>query len=277
MSKAPTWPATLTLTSPVTLGLGRVLLGLLLIGDVVRRWGDLDVWYTNAGLMPNHTMLWAAQARFHFSAFFSVGDLHEARFLVVLSLLVYVGLTVGWRTRLMTFLAMLAHVSLDCRIHYLLNGGDFALACLLVWANFLPLGGWFSVDALLKKVRHTRLVVAKDGLASLTLDPAAPEGLFEPPREVRVWGYACLVLQVAVIYFFNYVHKDGSGWREGRVLYDVLHQDRIATWLGVQARQYLTPDISLFATRSTQVIEAALPALLLTPLLSGWGLSLIHI
>ena len=50
-------------TSPVTLGIGRIALGLLVLGDVLRRWTDLDVWYTNAGLMPNHTMLWAPQAR----------------------------------------------------------------------------------------------------------------------------------------------------------------------------------------------------------------------
>jgi len=263
------WPAFLTTTSPVTLGLGRILLGLLLIADAVRRWGDLDVWYTNAGLMPNHTMLWAPQARFHLSAFFSLSDLHEARFVLLLTLLVYAALMLGWRTRLMTFLAMLAHVSLDCRIHYLLNGGDFALACLLIWANFLPLGAWLSVDALIAKVKASRLVVGKDGVASLKLDPAAPAGLFEPPKELRVLAFACLVLQVAVIYFFNYVHKDGSGWFEGRVLYDVLHQDRIATWLAVQVRPLLTPEISLFGTRATQVIEAALPALLLAPVASA--------
>ncbi len=266
---AVSWPVSLTLTSPVTLGLGRILLALLLLADGIRRWGDLDVWYTNAGLMPNHTMLWAPQARFHLSAFFSMSDLHEARFLLLASLVIYLGLLAGWRTRLMTFLAMLAHVSLDCRIHYLLNGGDFALACMLVWANFLPLGSWLSVDALLAKLRASRLVVNKQGVASLSLDAAAPPELFQPPSEVRVWAAVCLVAQVAVIYFFNYVHKDGSGWREGRVLYDVLHQDRIVTWLAVQVRPYLTPEISIFGTRSTQVIEAALPALLLTPLASA--------
>jgi hypothetical protein len=49
--------------SPVTLGVARVGLALLLLFDLLRRWTDLDVWYTNAGLMPNHTMLWAPQSR----------------------------------------------------------------------------------------------------------------------------------------------------------------------------------------------------------------------
>lgn len=119
------------LTSPVVLAAGRIWLALLLLVDVVRRLGDLDVWYTNQGLMPNHTMLWAPQARLGWSVFFGVSELHEARFVVALIVLVYVGLLVGYRTKLMQVLALLAHASLDCRVHFLINGGDAALSVLL--------------------------------------------------------------------------------------------------------------------------------------------------
>ncbi len=254
-------------SSPVTLGLGRVVLALLLLGDVVRRWTDLDVWYTNQGLMPNHTMLWAPQMRLGFSIFYSVSQLHEARFFVVLIIFVYLALLVGWRTRLMQVLALLAHVSLDCRVHYLTNGGDVALSVLLLWTLFLPLGGWLSVDALRLAMRRSRLSLGADGVASLVVDPSTPDALAAPAPRFD-WAAGALVAQLAVIYFFNFVHKDGSGWREGRVLLDVLNQNRIATAVAVWVRPYLTYEISLIGTRATQTAEALLPALLLLPVKS---------
>ena len=130
--KASRFGQHLLTASPVTLGIGRIGLALLLLFDVLRRWEDLDVWYTNAGLMPNHTMLWAPQARLGFSIFYGVSELHEARFFVGLIVLVYVGLLLGWKTKLMQVLALAAQLSLNCRIHYLTNGGDVALSVLLV-------------------------------------------------------------------------------------------------------------------------------------------------
>jgi hypothetical protein len=252
-------------TSPVTLGIGRVGLGLLVLGDVLRRWGDLDVWYTNAGLMPNHTMLWAPQARMGISIFFSVSQLYEARFFVVLIVLVDLLFLVGYRTKLMHALALLAQVSLNCRVHYLTNGGDVALSVLLLWTLFLPLGEWLSVDALLLAMKRSRL---KDAL-TLEVDPAHPDAL-KAPQPRFDWAAGALVAQLAVIYFFNFVHKDGSGWREGRVLLDVLNQNRIATPLAVWFRPHLTPELSLLLTRFTQGVEAGLPVLALLPVRSLW-------
>jgi hypothetical protein len=231
--------------SPVTLGFGRIALALLLIGDAARRWTDLDVWYTNAGLMPNHTMLWAPQMRYGFSVFFSVSQLHEARFFVLLFIAVYFGLLVGWRTKLMQILALLAHVSLDCRVHYLTNGGDVALSVLLLWTCFLPLGEWLSVDAMRKGVRA-------------------------PPPKRFDWAMGGLCAQLAVIYFFNYVHKDGAGWHQGRVIIDVFNQNRIATPLAVWIRPYVTYDLSVWMTRSVLAAEASLPFLVLLPVHSLW-------
>jgi hypothetical protein len=255
--------------SPATLGVGRVALALLLLVDVLRRWADLDVWYTNQGLMPNHTMLWAPQARLGWSLFYGVSELHEARFFVALIMLVYLALLVGFRTKLMQVLALVAHVSLNCRVHYLTNGGDVALSVLQVWALFLPLGRWLSVDALAAKLYRARLRVTPDGDAELVTDPQTPE-LFARPAPRFEWAMGALALQLAVIYFFNFIHKDGPGWAEGQVVHDVLHQDRIVTALGVWCRSLVTPQVSWALTRATLVIEAALPVALLLPVPSAW-------
>jgi hypothetical protein len=66
------------------------------------------------------------------------------------------------------------------------------------------------------------------------------------------------------------VHKDGSGWAQGRVLIDVFNQNRIATPLAVWLRPYLTADLSLYLTRGVQAAEASLPFLVLLPVRSLW-------
>lgn len=250
--------------SPVTLGFGRVLLGLLLLWDVLRRWTDLDVWYTNAGLMPNHTMLWAPQAKLGFSIFYGVSQLHEARFFVSLIVIVYLLLLVGWKTKLMQLLALAAQLSLNCRVHYLTNGGDVALSVLLVWTAFLPLGEWLSIDSLRRSMRHSKLSVDSRGTASLEL-PKEHAAVLAPPAPRFEWTMGALALQLAVIYLFNYLHKDTDGWRDGRVILDVLHQDRIATWFAEWLRPHVTPGLSMALTRFTQVVEATLPLLVLWP------------
>ena len=41
-----------------SLGLGRIVLGAVLLIDLLRRVPELVTWYTNQGLLPNHTVLW---------------------------------------------------------------------------------------------------------------------------------------------------------------------------------------------------------------------------
>lgn len=260
--------------SPVTFGVARVLLALLLLVDVLRRWPDLDVWYTNAGLMPNHTMLWAPQAKLGFSLFYGVSELHEARFFVGLIVLVYLGLLLGWKTKLMQLLALAAQLSLNCRIHYLTNGGDNALSVLLVWTAFLPLGEWLSIDSLRRAMRHSKLNVDKKHVATLEIDPAHAS-FVSPPAPRFEWAVGAMAAQLAVIYFFNYIHKDTDGWREGRVLLDVLHQNRIATAAAEWFRPHLTPTMSLVMTRMAQATEATLPILVLWPALKVRRLAII--
>lgn len=274
--KASIFAQRMLTASPVTLGAGRVLLALLLLFDVLRRWEDLDVWYTNAGLMPNHTMLWAPQARMGFSIFYGVSELHEARFFVGLIVVVYLLLLVGWKTKWMQLLALAAQLSLNCRIHYLTNGGDVALSVLLVWTAFLPLGNWLSIDSLRRSMKHSKLNVDKDGVATLEGD----QEVLAPPKPYFEWVMGALALQLAVIYLFNYLHKDTDGWRDGRVLLDVMHQDRIATGLAEWLRPYVTPGLSMALTRFTQFTEATLPIWVLLPapsmrrLAIGLGLAL---
>src|SRR5689334_6982503 len=61
-----------------SLGLGRIGLGALLLWDVLRRAPGLATWYSNEGLLPNHTVLWRPSSDYVFSFFLAASRPAEA-------------------------------------------------------------------------------------------------------------------------------------------------------------------------------------------------------
>ena len=113
----------------------------------------ITLFYSNDGLIPNHMMLWRPPTQWMFSFFFILSRPDEVAVGFALCGLVYLGLLVGWRTRLMQVLALICVLSLHGRVTLLENGGDWMLGELALWTAFLPLGQRFSVDAVRASLR----------------------------------------------------------------------------------------------------------------------------
>jgi len=241
---------------PRSLGLFRIGLALLLLGDLLRRVPGLETWYSNEGLLPNHNQLWRPAARWMFSVFFMASTPAEAAVGFVLCGLVFLGLLVGWKTKLFQALSLVAVVSLHSRAVILENGGDVVMNLLVAWTLFLPLGRRFSVDALLASLRRRREGTPAD------LADRAP-GDLRPVVSLAVLG---VLLQLAVIYYFNAVHKSGETWRAGTVVHYALHQDRIVTWLGAAVRDSMPLWLGKFLAWASLATEAVAPVLILTPM-----------
>jgi hypothetical protein len=202
---------------PRSLAAGRVALALVLLLDLFKRWVQLGSWYTNDGLVPNHTLLWRPSFTHEFSLFYLASYSHEAVIGFVLCALAYGALLVGVFTRTAQVLSLLCVLSLHGRILLFDNGGDVVLGLLCLWTCFLPTGRRFSVDAVLARRRG------------------------EPRSDAPVVSLAVLALsfQLALIYFFNAVHKSGETWREGSAIHYVLHFDRLVTPFGVWLRHHM--------------------------------------
>jgi predicted DCC family thiol-disulfide oxidoreductase YuxK len=242
-----------------SLALCRIFLSGVLIVDLLRRVPWLRDLYTNAGLLPNHTELWRPYQQHMFSLFFAASQPEEAAVLFALSLFCFACFAIGWHTRLFHLLSFAMTTSLHERNLIAENGGTVALASVMLWTAFLPLGRRFSVDAL-----RTSLAQRPDEQPG----DLAPEALLAPDRTpaVSLAGLAVL-LQIAVIYWFNFIHKSGATWRTGTAIHYVLHQERIVTSLGLWARTQLPFAATRALTYATLGIEAATPALVLSPLL----------
>ena len=245
-----------------SLGLFRLGLALLMLVDLVRRFPHVRDFYTNAGVLPNHTVLWRPQVNRLFSVFFPASLSHEVWILFALCALCYLCLLVGWRTRLFQVLSFLAATSLHNRDVFTENWGSVAMGALMAWTVFLPLGRRFSIDALLASLRARR----DETPADLT-----PERL-PPPDERPFVSLACLgvLLQLAVIYWFNFIHKSGVTWQDGTAIHYVLWQERIVTHIGLWGRENLPFQVWYVLSRGTLVVEGSAPFLLMSPVLREW-------
>jgi predicted DCC family thiol-disulfide oxidoreductase YuxK len=231
----------------------------VLIVDLLRRLPWLRDLYTNAGLLPNHTMLWRPWQPHMFSFFFMASRPEEAAALFALSFFCFACFAVGWHTRIFHLLSFAMMTSLHERNLIAENGGTVALATVMIWTAFLPLGRRFSVDALLVSLRQRPEEQPAD-LAAETLSP--------PDRRPAVsLAVLAILLQLALVYWFNFVHKSGATWRTGTAIHYVLHQERIVTSLGLWARTHLPFEATKAMTYATLGIEAAAPALILSPFL----------
>jgi hypothetical protein len=225
---------------PRSLGAFRIGFGVVLIADLIRRYAGLELWYTNAGLLPNHTMLWRPPATHIFSGFFMASTAGEARLGFAVCALVYLGFTFGYRTRALQLMALVCRISLNSRLAPLENGGDMVMNLLALFTLALPLGCRFSIDAWL---RHTR-----------------------PSRPVHSLAMLGLILQFSAIYFFNALSKDGVRWRDGSAVHYALHLDKYNTTLGVWMREHLSAQVLQGLCWGTLAVEWTAFALLITPL-----------
>jgi Vitamin K-dependent gamma-carboxylase len=251
-----------------SLAAGRIALALVLLLDLGKRWVQLGTWYTNQGLVPNHTLLWRPSFDKVFSFFYMASYTHEAVLGFVVCALAYATLLIGFRTRLAQIASLVCLLSLHGRLLLFDNGGDVVLGLLCTWTTFLPTGRFWSVDAVLAgraPLAGTPNVHGGDGDGASADAVAERSPVTLPGHRVVSLGVLALTFQLAFIYLFNAVHKGGATWRDGSAVHYVLHLDRLVTAFGLWLRGWITPGLARAMTWTSLGIEWSLPVLLLSP------------
>lgn len=244
------------------LGAFRIVLGLVLCGQLLHCWSVARDFYSNDGILPNHFSLFRPLGRGVFSFYHAFSTPAEVHFAFTLTLLVFVTFMLGYRTRLFHLLSFLCITSLDARNLMTENGGTIVVNLLTWWTLLLPLGRRLSIDALLRSLRQ-RVELSS---ADLNQRAHAPE----ESNSFYSLAVLCLLLQWSAIYFFNVVHKSGAGWRDGSAIHWFLHQDRIVTWFGIFAREHAPYWLLRGLTYVTLVVEGLLAFVLLLPWHQAW-------
>jgi hypothetical protein len=184
----------------------RIAIGLLLLAGLAWRLPEFHEHYTDVGAWPIAAAHEDAPLRWPLSLYFLSGEPWWTAALFVVSALAAVALAAGWRTRTASVVSWVLLVSLQNRNGLMLNGGDVILRLLLFWGIFLPLGACWSVDARGRPKRRAVLVST---------------------------ATVALLLQVAMVYFFNALYKTGASWRlAGTAIEESLRMETYATQMG---------------------------------------------
>ncbi len=221
-----------------SLGLFRIAMGLVLLGDLFRRWAWLRAFYSNDGVLPNHNHLFnlrdKTQVWSFLHAFSSPGENHFAFSLI---LLVYVCFLLGIKTRVFQALALLCLVSLGSRNILLENQGNYLAAALLFFTLFLPLGSRFSFDSLRASFvgETARDEKSADDLndrkAATEAEILATRG---PGFSPLSFAALALTLQIAIALIASAAWHFAGPWRTGEGFYYSLFVERWVSDLGAR-------------------------------------------
>jgi hypothetical protein len=146
---------------------------------------------------------------------------------------------VGWHTRLATIAMFITLSSIQTRNPLINHNGDALMRFLVMWAMFLPLGAYYSLDARQKRARA-------DG------------------KSVYSVASAALLLQGMFIYFVVAVSKSQYDiWWAGDSLWSVLQIDSYVRPFGEYLLGY--PDLVALMAHGSMFMEALFPILLFFP------------
>jgi predicted DCC family thiol-disulfide oxidoreductase YuxK len=255
-----------------SLGLFRILMGLLLIVDWRLRWADLDAFYSETGVLPAGLARALATSPYQLSILDHVEAPWAVRAVFGLGLACEIALLLGLRTRLAQVLVLVFFASVANRNAMIFHGGDAVLLTMLVWTAFLPLGARFSVDALRRALR--------DGVEPRAAIETRPQPPIHGPASL---ASLAVLLEIGLIYFLTALAKSGETWRNGTAVYYALQLDQYATpfgrWLGEQPIA-----VSRLLTWGTLGLEFAVLPLVMLPWGQPWlrraavvGLTVMHL
>ena len=250
-----------------TLGIFRFILGLVCFIDICRRFKYIDIFYSNYGVAPNFfmsemTSKYSAKA---FTLLSSLGTTSEVTIFFYIGAVFSFFFMIGYKTKLSHIITIITVLSIHNRLIILENGGDMVVNSFLIWSVFLPLGKRFSMDRLLSSLN----LLKDDNPSSLNNKEIATKN--EPSYYWGLAYFACL-LQLSIIYFFNYINKSGSTWGDGTSLYYFYQLDNFLTPIGNFIKEFsLMPLwLSKVLTFMTIQLEVIVPFLILSPFFILW-------
>jgi hypothetical protein len=208
----------------------RIVLALLLLKDALYDLTLTRDFLSDSGIVPRSVFTNGLGRSARFSLMDALPYPWMATAFILLWIAVLLMLLVGYRTRLMSILNVVMILSIHERNLFILNGADTVFRVLSIWCIFLPLGQYYSVDALRARLARYRLSRA---LADLRPTDSPRTGWAFPLRIAQ--------FQIAIIYVFTGVFKiiQPGAWRTGLALYYAFQLKSLTLptgdWLGANA------------------------------------------
>ncbi len=193
-----------------SLALFRIGLALVIIADLVIRFGDIKAHYSDYGVLPRTALINEFLKPWYWSIHLISGEPFVQYLLFGFALLFALLLLIGYRTTLASIACWAMIVSLHNRNPGLIFAGDDALRAIAFWAMFLPLGAVYSFDSAL----------------NTSTKPL--------PKRIVSGATVGLIFQLCYIYMFSawFKHQSPLWSQEGSAVYYALSFDQYGTWFG---------------------------------------------
>lgn len=142
------------------LALMRIALASVIMLDLCNRLTDLEVFYSNTGVVPLNMLFENVWNRYFISIHTISGMWQVQLVLFLFAFFCAIMLFIGYRTKLFTLLSWFMMLSLHNRNGLILQGGDDLLRMVLFWGIFIPWGAYYSYDNIRSphENRNTRIV-----------------------------------------------------------------------------------------------------------------------
>ena len=240
------------------LGIYRMVLGMIGLIDVCRRYSLIDVFYSSEAInLKSSSTIFTPK---YFTLLTSFRSTFELEIFFIITAVAFVGVIVGYKTKLCQYISAIGLISIHNYLIMLENGGDQVMNCMLIWSLFLPLGKAFSIDSLI------------NSLSCYKENNYNDLNSYQPIKSKRFWHlayFACL-LQLVLIYLFNFINKTGDMWSDGTAVFYMYQLDTFLTPFGEFIAKNLSSTLVLLLTKSTILIEVLSPILILFPIGSKW-------
>jgi predicted DCC family thiol-disulfide oxidoreductase YuxK len=212
-------------------------MGLVLLGDLLRRWVWLRVFYSNDGVLPNHNHIFNLKDKVNvwslLHAFSTPGENH---FAFALILLVYVGFLIGYKTRVFHALSVMCLVSLGSRNILLENQGNYAAIALLFFTLFLPLGSRYSIDECVASIGAQDEKSPASLNERKTSSDAEVDATRSPGWSPMSLAALAVLLQIALILISSALWHRTDAWKAGLALQQALFVERWSSDVGAAMR-----------------------------------------
>ena len=239
----------------------RIGISLVVISDLVIRFGDLEAHYTDKGLWPTELIRNFGWNAGYWSLHALSGSAGLLLILFILHFIAAFSMLIGFKTRLSTLLVWLFTISLHNRNIFVLQSGDDLLRLTLLWGVFLPWGACYAIDARAASRRPKSIILANIGylllLASVYFFSASLKSSPEWHEESSAAYYALSLEQLRL---------PAGDW-----IYDYPYLLKVLTWL-VFNSEYIVAPLILFPSKRGTYRFIAFMILLLLHL--GIGLTL---
>ena len=192
-------------TSARPLGAIRIAFGLLALANLAFCTVDMDLWYSNEGLLRADEAR-AIAGPFVHSPLQYIQTPLAVRVTFGIAAAAALGMTVGWRTKLMSLVFYGAMLSIHSRNTISSSGADVLLMVFAFNLTISPCGAAYSVDSWLARRRR--------GTAA------------EPV--ILAWSLRLIQIQISLVYALAAILKCGGVlWLNGSALHFVLHNSEV--------------------------------------------------